>query len=85
MVLVPKTGNLFLYHIYADREVKSNLNRRVGVSTLLSNFVINAYYLLVLDWLKTKKEWEKAGHKLPHADGNGDQQNRDLCADKTCF
>lgn len=54
-----------LYHIYMDPDVKNNLNLKEDPSYPLHDFVINAYYLLGQDWLKTKEEWEKEGHKIP--------------------
>ena len=54
-----------LYHIYADKEVKDDVNRKVDASEPLPDLVTNAYSLLGTDWLEAKKEWEKMGHKLP--------------------
>jgi len=54
-----------LYHIYADDEVKDNINRRADETEPLPDLLINAYYLLGKDWLETKKNWEEAGHKIP--------------------
>lgn len=54
-----------LYHIYADSEVKDDINRKAEETEPLPDLLINAYYLLGLDWRETKKEWEKVGHKVP--------------------
>lgn len=54
-----------LYHIYADDEVKDDINRKAEETEPLPDLLTNAYYLLGKDWLETKKEWEKAGHKVP--------------------
>jgi type III restriction enzyme len=55
-----------LYHIYMDSEVKDDLNRaKAEPQDPLPDLVSNAYYLLGYDWLETKKDWEKAGHKIP--------------------
>ncbi len=54
-----------LYHIYADDEVKDDINRKAKETEPLPDLLTNAYYLLGQDWLETKKNWEKAGHKVP--------------------
>ena len=54
-----------LYHIYMDDEVKDDINRKADETEPLPDLVINAYDLLGIDWLETKKEWEKVGHKIP--------------------
>ncbi len=54
-----------LYHIYMDDDVKDDINRKADETEPLPDLVINAYYLLGKDWLETKKDWEKAGHKIP--------------------
>ncbi len=54
-----------LYHIYADEEVKDDINRKAAETEPLPDLIINAYYLLGKDWLETKNEWEKNGHKVP--------------------
>ena len=54
-----------LYHIYADDEVKDNINRKADKSEPLPDLLTNAYYLLGKDWLETKNEWESVGHKVP--------------------
>jgi len=58
-----KTYKSKLYHIY--KYVKDDLNRKVEKTVPLPDLVINAYYLLGLDWLEAKKEWEKAGVRTP--------------------
>uniref|UniRef100_UPI0035A019B5 BPTD_3080 family restriction endonuclease n=1 Tax=Streptococcus ferus TaxID=1345 RepID=UPI0035A019B5 len=54
-----------LYHIYADDEVKDDINRKADETEPLPDLVINAYYLLGKDWQVTKSEWESVGHKVP--------------------
>jgi len=54
-----------LYHIYMDPEVKDNINRKAKETSPLPDLVHNAYYLLGMDWLETKREWEKSGQKVP--------------------
>ncbi len=54
-----------LYHIYADPEVKNDLNRAAEKTEPLPDLVNNAYYLLGQDWLETRKSWEQANHKVP--------------------
>jgi len=46
------------YHIYADPEVKTNINRKAEPHEPLPDLVINAYYYLGLDWLETMKKWK---------------------------
>ena len=54
-----------LYHIYRDSEVKDDINRKAEPSEPLPDLLINAYFLLGLDWLETKKSWQQQGHKIP--------------------
>jgi len=54
-----------LYHIYADDEVKDDINRKAEETEPLPDLLINAYYLLGKDWLEAKREWEAVGHKVP--------------------
>lgn len=54
-----------LYHIYADDEVKDDINRKADETEPLPDLLINAYYLLGKDWQETKKEWESVGHQVP--------------------
>ncbi|MEA1943890.1 MAG: DEAD/DEAH box helicase family protein [Euryarchaeota archaeon] len=53
------------YHIYNDPEVKDDLNRKAEEYETLPDLVINGYYLLGMDWLKTVEAWRKAGFKTP--------------------
>lgn len=50
-----------LYHIYADPEVKDDLNRKAEAHEPLPDLVTNGYYLLGKDWLETAKLWQSAG------------------------
>ncbi len=54
-----------LYHIYADPDVKDDLNRKAEEHEPLPDLVLNAYYLLGKDWLETRKRWSEAGHRVP--------------------
>jgi len=54
-----------LYHIYADHEVRDDLNRKAEPHEPLPDLVINAYYLLGKDWLETRNRWRAAGHRVP--------------------
>lgn len=54
-----------LYHIYADDEVKDDINRKADETESLPDLLRNAYYLLGEDWLKTKKNWKDVGHNVP--------------------
>jgi len=54
-----------LYHIYNDPDVKEDLNRRAAETEPLPDLIINAYYLLGLDWREAKRCWEGEGYKTP--------------------
>jgi type III restriction enzyme len=54
-----------LYHIYADDEVKDDLNRKAEPQETLPDLVVNGYYLLGKDWLEAAQEWKKAGQTVP--------------------
>lgn len=51
------------YHIYADPEVKTDLNRKERPGVGLPALVLNGYHLLGQDWLETARRWKK--QKLP--------------------
>ncbi len=53
------------YHIYADSEVKSDINRAVDKETALPDLVTKAYYFLGLDWLETFKLWKESKAETP--------------------
>ena len=53
------------YHIYMDKEVKANLNRRAKPEDKLPDLVKNAYYLLGQGWTETQRKWNKSGSKIP--------------------
>lgn len=63
--LNPKTYQSKLYHIYDDEEVKADLDRPATQEEPLPSLVRNAYMLLGLDWLETKKHWQKQGMPVP--------------------
>ena len=54
-----------LYHIYNDREVKDDLNRKAMPEEPLPDLVLNAYYLLGYDWLETSRAWQSVGRTIP--------------------
>ena len=54
-----------LYHIYAQPEVKDDINRKAEDSEPLPDLIKNAYLLLGKDWKAAKDDWEKAGYKIP--------------------
>ncbi len=54
-----------LYHIYADREVKDDINRRAEEYEPLPDLVQQGYYLLGKDWLETAQRWAAAGAATP--------------------
>ena len=54
-----------LYHIYADDEVKDNINHKADETEPLPDLLINAYYLLGKDWQETRNKWVEVGHKVP--------------------
>ncbi len=60
-----KTMRSKFYHIYADAEVKSDINRAVGKEVALPDLVTKAYYFLGLDWAETLKLWEKSNSETP--------------------
>jgi len=47
-----------LYHIYADPEVKEDINRKVEPHVPLPDLVNTAYTILGNDWDETRKRWE---------------------------
>lgn len=54
-----------LYHIYADPEVKDDLNRHAEEYAPLPDLVVNGYYLLGKDWLETANAWQEVGYPTP--------------------
>ncbi|WP_423905972.1 BPTD_3080 family restriction endonuclease [Candidatus Spongiihabitans sp.] len=54
-----------LYHIYADDEVKDDINRPAEEAEPLPDLIANAYYLLGMDWQIAKQAWEQAKHPVP--------------------
>lgn len=54
-----------LYHIYADHEVKDDLNRRAEEHEPLPDLVQQGYYLLGKDWLETCQQWRASGSLTP--------------------
>ncbi|MDR1451831.1 MAG: DEAD/DEAH box helicase family protein [Helicobacteraceae bacterium] len=60
-----KTYRSRLYHIYADEEVKDDVNRSAEAEVPLPDLLTQAYYLLGKDWLETFKEWRSLGSPVP--------------------
>jgi type III restriction enzyme len=54
-----------LYHIYMDKEVKDDINRKADETEPLPDLITNAYYLLGKDWLETRNGWMDKGHTIP--------------------
>ena len=64
---VPDTKTLRskLYHIYRDKSVSEDLNRRAEPHEALPKLVQDAYTLLGADWRETRRLWQEAGHHSP--------------------
>ena len=60
-----KTYRSRLYHIYRDREVTDDLNRKAAPDEPLPDLVRNAYNLLGYDWREKAMEWVAAGLPTP--------------------
>ena len=60
-----KTYKSRLYHIYNNKEVKDDLNRKADRMEPLPDLVVNGYYLLGYDWRETAIAWRKAGFATP--------------------
>jgi type III restriction enzyme len=54
-----------LYHIYADAEVKEDINRKVEAHVPLPDLVNTAYTILGNDWDETRKRWESEKAPTP--------------------
>jgi type III restriction enzyme len=54
-----------LYHIYADPEVKDDINQKVEPHVPLPDLVNTAYTILGNDWDETRKRWENEGAPTP--------------------
>ena len=54
-----------LYHIYADPDVKDDINRKAEEHQPLPDLVVNGYYLLGKDWLETAARWKKDKFPTP--------------------
>ena len=61
----PETFKSKLYHIYADDDVKADINSPKPCEASLPDLVRNAYFVLGLDWQKVFREWKSAGKKTP--------------------
>ncbi len=60
-----KTMRSKFYHIYADPDVKSDINRAVDKEVALPDLVTKAYYFLGFDWAETLKLWENSHSETP--------------------
>ena len=60
-----KTYKSRLYHIYADPEVRDDLNRRARPTEPLPDLVTNGYYLLGYDWRDTARKWKESRSATP--------------------
>lgn len=54
-----------LYHIYADPEVREDINRAAKEEEPLPDLLTQAYYLLGKDWLEVYKSWQSDGAPIP--------------------
>lgn len=54
-----------LYHIYAQPEVKDDINRSAKPEEPLPDLLRQAYYLLGKDWQVQFNNWKKEGSKVP--------------------
>jgi type III restriction enzyme len=54
-----------LYHLYADAEVKADLNRPAAAHEPLPALVSTAYLLLGADWQATRTAWTRGGASVP--------------------
>ncbi len=54
-----------LYHIYADPDVRDDINQKVGPEVPLPDLVNTAYTLLGSDWEAARKLWEQRGEPTP--------------------
>jgi len=60
-----KTYKPKLYHIYQDDTVKADITHKAEPQEPLPDLVINGYYLLGIDWLKTAELWQQSGRTTP--------------------
>lgn len=60
-----KTMKSKFYHIYADPEVKSDINRAVDKELALPDLVTKAYYFLGKDWVETQNLWRNNHAETP--------------------
>jgi type III restriction enzyme len=60
-----KTFRSKLYHIYADKTVKDDLNQSSKPEKSLPDLVIHAYNLLGAHWLETYNKWKDKGSEIP--------------------
>lgn len=53
------------YHLYRDRDVTDDLNRKAEPHEPLPDLVTQAYDLLGTDWLAAANDWKREGHPVP--------------------
>ena len=53
------------YHIYMDREVNADINRKAKPEEPLPDLIHNAYMLLGKDWDQRRRVWEENGSVVP--------------------
>ena len=61
----PETYKSRLYHIYNDRDVKTDLNRKAPPGAPLPDLAVAGYTLLGHDWAEARRTWEEGGHPTP--------------------
>lgn len=54
-----------LYHIYAQPEVKTDINRSVGPEVPIPDLLNQAYLLLGRDWQETYETWKRRDYTVP--------------------
>jgi len=60
-----KTYKSKLYHLYNNKEVKEDLNRKAEPHEPLPDLVQKAYTILAADWREAQKAWQEKGHRVP--------------------
>ena len=70
-----------LYHIYADAEVKDDINRQAQETEPLPDLVTNAYYLLGKDWQGNPKSMAGQGASGAAGDDYGSQPDGNISPD----
>lgn len=58
-------GRSRLYHLYQEKEVKEDFNRKADATEPLPDLVRNAYGILGSSWLKKFRQWQQHGCVVP--------------------